>query len=304
MISIIFFMKTNALREYFATYSTAERKGIASLSILLVLLIITKALLPIFIKPKANLDSAKYAAAWEKIKAYNTEKAIAADSPLPDAVLFPFDPNTLDSVGFLKLGMRPKTVHMLLNWRNHGKHFYKPEDLKGLYTLTEEEYAKLAPYIAITGGGSRPGYMPHSWPSNNYPPLPAVIELNTADSFTLVRLNGIGPTLAHKITERRKLLGGFLRHDQLLEVYKFPDSTYAMLQQRLRISPQGFRKLNINTATTEELAAHPYIGAKVAANIVMMREGLKSFSKIEQLRQVPLMNEEIYRKIAPYCSVE
>jgi len=43
-----------------------------------------------------------------------------------------------------------------------------------------------------------------------------VIDLNGVDSATLVRLRGIGPTLAHKIIDRRAALGGFVQHEQLL----------------------------------------------------------------------------------------
>ena len=39
-------------------------------------------------------------------------------------------------------------------------------------------------------------------------------------------------------------------------------------------------------------------------NIILYRNALKRFDNITQLRQVPLMNEEIYRKIAPYLVVD
>jgi type II secretory pathway component PulK len=42
----------------------------------------------------------------------------------------------------------------------------------------------------------------------------------------------------------------------------------------------------------------------MAKNIVLYRNALKYFDNITQLRQVPLMNEENYRKIAPYISIE
>ena len=217
--------------------------------------------------------------------------------------MFPFDPNTLDSAGFLRLGFSPKTVKGLLNWRNHGKHFYKKEDLKPLYNLSPEMYTRLEPYINIAPTNNPYGVkLAGSW--QKLPPLPATLDLNTTDSATLVRLNGIGPTLAHKMLDRRKALGGFLNHKQLLEVYKFNDTVFSMLQQRLIIHSETVKMIPINTATEEVLKAHPYIGEKTAKNIILYRNALKHFDNITQLRQVPLMNEEIYRKIAPYLKVE
>ncbi|MBS1783775.1 MAG: helix-hairpin-helix domain-containing protein, partial [Bacteroidetes bacterium] len=62
--------------------------------------------------------------------------------------------------------------------------------------------------------------------------------------------------------------------------------------------------IRLNTATLHELKSHPYIGEKMAQHIILYRDGLGHYTEIEQLRQVPLMNEEIYRKIAPYFVLE
>jgi competence ComEA-like helix-hairpin-helix protein len=89
-----------------------------------------------------------------------------------------------------------------------------------------------------------------------------------------------------------------------MEVYKFSDSVWVMLQEKLTISPSDIRKININTATEEQLKQHPYIGEKYAASIIRYRNGLKRFDQLSQLRQVPLMTEEQYRKIFPYLTIE
>ena len=57
-------------------------------------------------------------------------------------------------------------------------------------------------------------------------------------------------------------------------------------------------------ADEELLARHPYIKKYMAANIIKLRNDLKKFSKIDDLRLVPLINEEKYRKIAPYLRVD
>jgi len=93
---------------------------------------------------------------------------------------------------------------------------------------------------------------------------------------------------------------GFLQVAQLKEVYGFPDSTYQVLKNRFIVDSSKVKKLNVNMATEAELAQHPYIGKQMARNIIILRNGLQSFENIEQLRQVPLINEEKYRKIAPY----
>lgn len=66
-------------------------------------------------------------------------------------------------------------------------------------------------------------------------PLPDVINLNTADSATLVRLKGIGPVTAHNIIERRNTQGAFTDINQLHEVGSFPDTVFAELKKQLSL---------------------------------------------------------------------
>ncbi len=68
---------------------------------------------------------------------------------------------------------------------------------------------------------------------DNETPLPAVININTADSATLVKFRGIGPATARKIIIRIKTEGPFTDIDQLRELYSFPEETFQMLKKHL-----------------------------------------------------------------------
>jgi competence protein ComEA len=287
--------------ESYGHFTRTERNGLFALLSLICLLLLIRVLLPVWVKPGTDPEEQnRLNLAWNEYKSRNTHVASAEVRPAT-AELFPFDPNSLDSPGFIRLGLRPKTAHLLLNWRRKGKVFYRPSDLKPLYTLREDEYARLEPYILIPAQNRSPNERHYDrWKAD---PLPAFIDLNATDSQTLVRLNGIGPVLAHRIIERRNALGGFLKIDQLAEIYRFPDTTFRMLREKLRIDPVRVRKLDINQASLGDLSAHPYIGEKMARNILLLRQGLHRFENLEQLKQVPLMNEENYRKIAPYFSI-
>jgi len=287
-------------------FSRLERMGIVALSVLIVLLIS----LSFFLRqmmPQAAISREQQTLLQQQYQAWlaqqTTEPADLFADVSTQKELFPFDPNTLDSAGFVRLGMQPKAIKGLLNWRRKGKHFYKPEDLKPLYNLPAEQYALLAPYIRISKAEQDNRFAM----SNSYhnTPLPDFIELNTVDSALLNRaIKGIGATLAHKIIARRTALGGFYRYEQLLEVYRFPDTVFKAIQSRLHLDANLIRSMSLNKATLEQLSAHPYIGEKTARNILLYRDGIKNYQSVGQLRQVPLMTEENYRKIAPYCRVD
>jgi DNA uptake protein ComE-like DNA-binding protein len=284
----------------FFKFSRKEQYGIIGLITLICLLFGISFFIRNYISPKPNIDEEKLQLAWQKIQASQEMQSAENTTATSSSEPFYFDPNTLDSSGFIQLGLSAKTTQYLLNWRNKGKHFYKKEDLKPLYSLSETEYKRLAPYIQIKESERSHNYTAYE----KQAPLPAHINLNKTDSATLVRLNGIGTILAHKILERRRNLGGFLRHEQLLEIYKFPDSTYQYLREKLSINPSEIEKIKLNTCSEEQLAQHPYIGQQMAKNILLLRKGLNKYENIGQLRQVPLMNEEKYRKIAAYCTID
>ncbi|MDI9320897.1 MAG: helix-hairpin-helix domain-containing protein [Phycisphaerales bacterium] len=284
----------------FFTFSRKEQYGVIGLISLICIVFAISFFIRNYVQPKVNIDEEKLQLAWQKMQAnqeiLSDENSASTSSSEP----FYFDPNTLDSMGFIQLGLSAKTTKYLLNWRSKGKHFYKKEDFKPLYSLTETEYNRLSPYIQIKESERNNHFTQYEKPL----PLPAHINLNKTDSTTLVRLNGIGALLAHKIVDYRRGLGGFLRHEQLLEIYKFPDTTFAYLKEKLTINPSEIEKIKLNSCTEAQLSRHPYIGEKMAKNIILLRSGLKKFDKIEQLRQVPLMNEEKYRKIAAYCAID
>lgn len=211
---------------------------------------------------------------------------------------FPFDPNTLDSAGFIALGLPAAQVKSLLNWRRKGKIFRSPEAFAPLRGLSRDQFNTLKPFIRINRPNDYTRY------TETELPLTAVLDLNTVDSATLVRVKGIGPYLAQRILQYRESLGSFISNEQLTEIHRFPDSVLQRLKHQLRVQAGSIRRIHLNTADEAQLAHHPYIGQQMAKNIILLRKGLGKYEDREQLRQVPLMNEEKYRKIAPYCIIE
>lgn len=287
-------------KTYFR-FTKAQANGSLVLMLLIILAIFSNWAIPYFVAPKTEPIDSTIAKAFSEFEqdqiAQNELKN--PESKVSEKTLFAFDPNTIDSNGCLALGLRPKTIHLFLNWRRKGKIFRTKDDFKQVYTLTEEEYIQLQPYINI----QQQSTTTESFFNKTQRSIPDKISINITDSATLVLLRGIGPTLAHKIIQKRNALGGFHKMEQLSEVYKFPDTTWTMLKEKIIIDGSKINKFNLNTSSLEELSKHPYVGEKIAQNIILLRQGLKRFEKLEQLRQVPLMNEEIYRKIAPYFTL-
>lgn len=296
--------------------------GIAVLLMLIVFVVACWRLLPFFnhapVEPEQQLIS------WGEYPKSQTAPLAERSLPEPNSStdaftspheqvspqLFVFDPNTATEQDFIKLGLHARVARTIINYRNKGGKFYKREDFAKIYTLSEQDYHRLAPYIQIKSAASADkksfaaseGYKNGGesfTPKSKAPASP--ISLNAASVEQLMQLRGIGPAYANRIVKYRDILGGFYKIEQLKEVYGMSDSLYEIITPFLSVEGEP-RKINVNTATEEELYKHPYI-RKMAKHIVAFRNEIGGFKHIEEFRQVPLINEEIYRKLVPYLSV-
>ena len=189
-------------------------------------------------------------------------------APARSSDLFHFDPNTLDSTGFLRLGFSSAQTRSLLKYRASGAQFRKPEDFSRVYVVSEQMYQRLLPYIRIESTQSSTA------PSFTNPPQRELIEINRADTSQLIKLRGIGPYYAQKIIQYRERLGGFVSVEQIMEVEGIDEERFAMFALQIEIDYSLVRKTNLKTADQITLGKHPYIGPYAARWIVHYREQL------------------------------
>jgi competence ComEA-like helix-hairpin-helix protein len=253
------------------------------------------------------VDSATQLASIRKPYTETNEREYAYEvfenTPFTEHSLFPFDPNTLPEEGWQRLGLRPRTTKTILNYRSKGGRFYKPEDLKKIWGLPAGFYERVQAYIRI------PAVEKEASPNNFKNPYEkkertlSAININTADTGTLIALPGIGSKLASRIVAFREKLGGFYSVTQLSETYGLPDSTFQKLKPRLQVHGD-LKKWNINTASKDELKTHPYIKWQLANLIVEYRAQHGLFKKLDELKNIMLIDEATYNKIVPYLTIE
>ena len=225
---------------------------------------------------------------------------------------FNFDPNTLNTEGWKKLGLRDKTIQTIQNYLSKGGHFKKPEDLQKIYGLPNAEYQRLAPYVRIetlpdsknTATNEILKPKNENQTTKNFTPHFSNVDINSADTTAFIALPGIGSKLAARIINFREKLGGFYSIQQIGETFGLPDSTFQNIKQYLKLENISLRKININTATIDELKNHPYIKWSIANPIVAYRNEHGSFSKLEDVKKVAAITDEIYNKIAPYLALQ
>jgi competence protein ComEA len=223
--------------------------------------------------------------------------------------LFFFDPNTLSTEGWQKLGLRDKTIHTIQNYLTKGGKFRKPEDVQRIYGLFPNEYERIAPYIKIAATGTTPSDYADNRETTKpvaktNTPRYSIVDVNTADTTALIALPGIGSKLAARIINFRDKLGGFYAISQVGETFGLPDSTFQRIKQYLKAESSNIKKININTASVDQLKVHPYIKWSIANPLIAYRKEHGLFAKLDDLKKVMAVTDDIYNKIAPYLSVE
>ncbi|MBP5327110.1 MAG: helix-hairpin-helix domain-containing protein [Bacteroidales bacterium] len=126
-----------------------------------------------------------------------------------------------------------------------------------------------------------------------------VIDINSADTAMLRSLYGIGPVLSQRIVKYRDLLGGFVRKEQLLEVYGLTNECYSGISERITVNAAN-KKIKINEATVQELKKHPYIDYYQAKAIVDYRNSGHHIENMQDLLLINLIDETTVTKLQGY----
>jgi competence protein ComEA len=311
------------LKDYF-NFTKKERTGTIIIVILILLFTLLPFAYPFLIKPEqishtdfeneiARLQVEPRDSSRTKNYSKNFDNTLYDDNSFskndePVGVLFYFDPNDASAADWKRLGVRDKTIHTIQNYLSKGGKFYKPQDIAKIWGLSPAEVQRLIQYVSIKNTRkefSNPGQKEFARTLPAYTPKKLVpIDVNFADTSAFISLPGIGSKLAQRIISFRDKLGGFYSTDQIGETYFLPDSTFQKIKSHLVIGDASVRKININTATVDEMKMHPYLRYNIANAIFQYRAQHGNFNTTEDIKKIMLVTDDIFNKVAPYLSIQ
>lgn len=295
-------MLNSWLRAFF-TLNKSEQRGIIVLVILIILMGALNLSLPLFFSESQNdfsehkelidgfideqnrLEDSINKVNLENRDIVNLETARNKLTP------FPFDPNQLPKELWKKLGLIDSQITTIKNYEAKGGKFYKKEDLRKIYTITEYEYFVLEPFIRIKKKRKPNAIILKS------------VNLNTVDSSLLVSNLGFSPELAKRTIAYRNLLGGFSNVAQIKEVYGITDSTYSRIRNYLKVDQELINRIDINNVEFKELLSHPYFDFNLTKAIITARNKTGSFDDLEQLKLIDSINDSVFSKVSYYLYI-
>ena len=293
----------NKIGTFFG-FSRAQTNGFVALLIILSIVIFSEPVYHAWISNRPIDFSTESKTLDSLTVLWQAEPVIRKKADIPTdkhnrVKLFAFNPNTATKDDLQVLGFSDRLMKGLLNYRAKGGEFRVKSDLKKLYGMDTTFFKRLLPFIQL------PERIAYEKPTPELKKKPSLFNLNLADSSQFQQIYGIGPVLAKRIVKYRDRLGGFVRQDQLFEVYGL-DSI--VVEQILKVSflpaNESPKKLNINAADEKMLSSHPYFSKKIARAIVTYRFQHGNYQSVDDLRRINLIDENTMIKIFPYLTID
>jgi competence protein ComEA len=210
-----------------------------------------------------------------------------------------FDPNSATADDWKQFGISDKQLKSIRKFLQNGGVFKKPEDIEKLYALSSHQKKLILPYVDLPQQLSFADDTVRSTRKTVYP-----VNLNEADSLTILSLYRIGPGLTHRILEYRTKLGGFKSLEQLTEIWGFDEDILYDLKGKIYVDSTQARIFNLNTVTADDLKTHPYFKYKLSNILINYRQQHGPYKTLQELRNTGVVNDSVYYRITRYLKIE
>lgn len=236
----------------------------------------------LFIPQKKEVENAKSYKKFTKVKKDESVTQISGS-------LFMFNPNTITKEQWKQLGVSGKISTIIQNYLSKGGYFYKKEDLKKIYGLSDATYARLESYIVIPK-------------KEKAVSMPDIYDLNTVTQEDLQKLK-LNKSMARKVVKYREKLGGYAQMSQLLQVYNMNEYSLNLLKKHCKIK-NGVKQIDINTADVKALSKHHYLSYRDAEAIVRYRSRKGKYKSIEDLKTHKILTDKVFEMVKFYLKVK
>jgi len=322
------YMKLN-IRDYFY-FSKTQRNGLIIVICLIYLSFFLSNILSDYLSnPATDFSEFKeevsaFDAETARLDKNNFEENLSEEAPKeinPSIQLFQFDPNIVTKEALIKLGIKPTVAKTFIKYRNTGARFYKKQDIKKVFGITDADYNRLESYIYFKQKKDKPKTLnqPKIFEKSLVKPIiPFVFNPNEATKETLLNL-GLSEKVAQTVINFRSKGGQFRKKQDFKKIYGLAEKDYLTLAPYMEITPIKRRMaegtnisddipesfstettfhLDINNSSVEDWKQLSGIGEITAKRIVNFRDKLGGFVSIEQIKMTYNLPDSVIEKVA------
>lgn len=200
------------------------------------------------------------------------------------------NPNILTADDWVAMGCSVRQAEAVARWC---------EERGGVRSVTELEECRYLP-LEVLDVIAEALVFDLSDPLAEESLVPELIDINSADSATLVTVRGIGARTANDIIAYRERLGGFARVEQLADLAVMTERNYEQIITQIFVDSCKISKIDINFARPESLENHPYMTPRRLRKILKNRQLKGGWSTIEDMILDNTLTAEEAEKLSPY----
>ena len=209
--------------------------------------------------------------------------------------IYPFNPNYITDFKGSALGMSNEQIDRLLAFRKQNQWINSTKQFQDVTKVSDSLLEAISLYFKFPEWVTNP--KPKTNSTYNYNNKPKTFaqkqDLNTATAQQLQKVNGIGKYYSERIVKyRNKFKGGFIADVQLQDVYGLTPEVIEKITNQFTVkTPKAIQKININSATIDNLVTIPHIDYDLAHNIIeqrQLREGYNSISELTKVKDFPV----------------
>ena len=219
--------------------------------------------------------------------------------------IFPFNPNFITDYKGYSLGMSNEEIDRLLAFRKQDKWINSVQQFQDVTQVSDSLLSEISPYFKfpdwVTNPKSKSNWKDYN-NSNQYQTktFEQKADLNTATALQLQKVNGVGVKLSDRIVKfRNKFVGGFIADVQLQDVYGLSPEVIERITNEFTVkTPRKIQKINLNTATRDQLVTIQHIDYEIAHHIIeqrTLRDGFKSLDDLTKVKNFPIQKIEIIK---------
>lgn len=273
-------------------------KGQQSGIFLLVLLIVSLLCIYFFVDFSSNDFEFENEEIVRFQKEIDSLKLLEVENRKPE--IYPFNPNYITDYKGYTLGMTNDEIDRLLAYRKQDKWINSAKQFQQVTKVSDTLLNKISPYFKFPDWVTNPKPKAKSFYQNQPKTVAQKIDLNKATAVQLQRVNGIGDKLSERIIRyRNKFVGGFIDDVQLQDVYGLTPEVIERIKNDFTVkTPRKINKINLSTATVEQLVTIQHIDYELAHEIIeqrTLREGFNSFEELTKVKGFPAKKIEIIK---------
>ncbi len=218
--------------------------------------------------------------------------------------IFPFNPNFITDYKGYALGMTNEEIDRLLKYRLKNEWINSAKEFQQVTKISDSVLSILSPYFKF------PKYRKHNKAYVKYKKVDKKtvdekMDLNTATASQLKKIKGVGDKLSQRIIKYRENQKGYISPIELEEIYGLSKEVIEEINNKFKVkTPKNIKKINLNTATREELVTIRYIDYDVAHNIIEERTLRGEYQSLDELTKVKDFPKEKYNIIKLYLQID